>query len=672
MKSLARALGYLRPYWLLALGTFVSLLLASVLNLVIPALTERIIDDGISARVVQVIVMGAMAMIGVALLRALFSFLQGLWAAKASQHVAYDMRNALYQKIQTLSFGYHDRAQTGQLLTRATSDVDRVQMFVGRGFVMFVTALIMIVGSLILLFVLNWRLASIMLVLMPLTMVVFAYFATRLRPLFTRVQQYLAHLNTVLQENLAGVRVVKAFAREPYEWQRFDAANRDLTEQSIDVGKMIARAFPLIFLLTNFGTLAVVWLGGLQVISQNMTIGELVAFQSYLMMTMFPLFMLGMIIAMVSQASASAERVFEILDAQSEVIEKEDAEALPSIEGRVTFEGVWFRYFGPKDEPSAEKADGKRQPRQGPGGTGARSSLTARGMGAGSGGGTGMGMGMGMGAPGAVPSRPVDEWVLRDVSFTAEPGQMIALLGATGSGKSTIINLIPRFYDVTRGRVAIDGVDVHNVTLESLRSQIGMVLQETTLFTGSIRDNIAYGRPEATMEEIVAAAKAAEAHDFIQEFADGYDTPVGERGMTLSGGQKQRIAIARALLLDPRILILDDSTSSVDIETEYHIQQALDKLMVGRTSLVIAQRISTVRDADRIIVLDRGRIAAAGTHEELMRDSAIYAEIFSSQLQSECDLMPELCDEEIERIEGVQAASGLPPTQPEIAGGVFR
>ena len=640
MRSLGRALGYLKPYWLLSVGIFVTLLLSSLLNLVIPALTQRIIDDGISAGSIRFIVWGAVGMVAVALFRALFTFLQGYWAAQASQDVAFDMRAALYEKIQKLSFGYHDQAQTGQLLTRATSDVERVQMFVGRGFIMFLTALIMIVGSLILLFSLDWQLSLIMLVLMPVTMAIFVFFASRARPLFTKVQQYISRMNTILQENLAGVRVVKAFAREPYEHQRFSVANLDLMDQNIEVGRMIAIAFPLIFLLSNLGTLAVIWLGGLQVIGGRLTIGELVAFQSYLMMTMFPLFMLGMIIAMVSQASASAERVFEILDAQSEVVESPAASELPAIEGRVTFEGVWFRYFGSKDESDVTEL--------------APESGRRRRMPAGRDGG-GMGMG-GMGMP-AAPQAPQNDWVLKAVSFTAEPGQVIALLGATGSGKSTIINLIPRFYDVSRGTVKIDGIDVREVTLDSLRSQIGMVLQETTLFTGTIRENIAYGRPEATMDEIVAAAQAAEAHDFISEFADGYETQVGERGVTLSGGQKQRVAIARALLLDPRILILDDSTSSVDVETEYRIQQALDKLMVGRTSFVIAQRISTVRDADSILVLDGGRIAAVGTHEDLMRDSPIYADIYSSQLQNECDLMPELCDEEREALERAPAVA---------------
>jgi ATP-binding cassette, subfamily B, multidrug efflux pump len=472
MKPLVRALSYLRPHWLLATGTFVSLVLAAALNLAIPALTQQVIDNGIAPGAVNVILWGALAMVAVALLRALFSFTQAYWAAKASQNVAYDLRGSLYHKIQKLSFGYHDRAQTGQLLTRATSDVDRVQMWVGQGFIMFLTALLMIAGSLILLFSLDWQLALIMLVLMPLTMAVFVYFARRARPLFMRVQQFIGRLNTVLQENLAGVRVVQAFAREPYEADRFHAANTDLMEQSIAVGKMMAQAFPLIFLLSNLGTLAVIWLGGLQVIGGRLTVGELVAFQSYLMMTMFPLFMLGMIVAMVSQAAASAERVFEILDAQSEVVEKPGAVPLPPIEGRVVFEDVSFRYFGPKDVSPPQSGDGRRRPRMGHGGGGAPS-------------GHAMG-GMGMGAPGAPQG---SGWVLDGVSFVAEPGHMVALLGATGSGKSTIINLIPRFYDVTHGRVTVDGVDVRDVTLDSLRSQIGMVVQETTLFTGSVRQN---------------------------------------------------------------------------------------------------------------------------------------------------------------------------------------
>jgi len=382
------------------------------------------------------------------------------------------------------------------------------------------------------------------------------------------------------------VRVVKAFAREPFEAERFGRSNRELLDEFLKVGRLMAFLFPTLFLVFNLSTLAIYWYGGFQVIGGNLTVGQLVAFNTYLMMVMMPVGVLGMIATMISRAAASAERVFEILDAQSEVADAPHAQPLPPIEGRVAFEGVRFRYFGGSGD---------------------------------------------------------SEWVLDRVSFVAEPGQTVALLGATGSGKSTIINLIPRFYDVSQGRITVDGHDLRDVTIESLRSQIGIVLQEATLFTGTVRDNIAFGKPEATMEEIVAAAKAAEAHEFIMGFPDGYDTEVGERGVTLSGGQKQRIAIARALLLDPRILILDDSTSSVDFATEERIQQALDELMKGRTSpsaplrtsFVIAQRISTVLNADQILVLDRGRIVARGTHEELMESSPIYAEIYYSQLHGE-------------------------------------
>jgi len=575
VKYLWRALGYLKHYWLPAAGAFLGLLISTAARLVVPRLTQIIIDDGIAAGRIDIIVWAAAGMVGVAIGGSLFTFLQGMLSARTAQGVAYDLRNQLYTKIQSLSFSYHDKAQTGQLLTRATSDVEMMHHFIGMGFIQFLTAILMMIGSITLLFVTDWQLALIMLVLVPLTFGVFGFFASKARPLFTKIQQRVAEINTVLQENLVGVRVVKAFAREPYEHARYTQANQNLFDLNLVVGRMFAAAMPLIFLIANLALLAVYWIGGYQAIAGDISVGRIVAFANYMMMAFFPMLMLGMIMAMISRAGASAERVFEILDAQSEVAEKPEAVKLASIQGRVAFERVNFRYFG--------------------GG----------------------------------------ELVLNDVSFTAEPGQTVALLGATGSGKSTIINLIPRFYDATEGRVTIDGHDVRGVTLDSLRQQTGIVLQETTLFSGTIRENIAFGRPEASLDEIITAAKAAEAHDFIASFPEGYDTPVGERGTTLSGGQKQRIAIARALLLDPRILILDDATSSVDYETEYRIQQALERLMKGRTSFVIAQRVATVLNADQILVLERGEIAARGTHEELLRESSIYAEIYYSQLEGE-------------------------------------
>ena len=573
MKPLLRALRYLRPYWATASGTFFSLLFSGAAGLAVPALLQRAIDQGITGRQLQVAIQSGLLIAGVALARSTFTFLQGYLATRVSQGVAYDLRNVLYAKIQSLSFSYHDRAQTGQLLTRATSDVERVRMFIGMGLIHFLSALVMLVGSLILLFTTDWQLALIFLVLAPLTMGIFVLFARRARPLFGEVQQRLGQLNTILQENLAGIRVVKAFVREPYEMQRFGAANAAFYEKNLEVGRLISTGMPLIFLIANLATLVVIWVGGRQAIGGRLSVGQLVAFSNYLLMAMFPMLMLGAIMAMVSQAVASAARVFEILDARSEVEELPNARPMPPIKGQVAFEHVTFRYFGSGED------------------------------------------------------------VLNNVGFVVEPGQKVALLGATGSGKSTIINLIPRFYDVTEGRVTIDSVDVREVSLESLRRQIGIVLQETTLFSGTIRENIAFGRPEASMEEVIAAAKAAAAHEFITSFPQEYETEVGERGVTLSGGQKQRITIARALLMDPRILILDDFTSSVDFETELLIEQALAQLMEQRTTFIIAQRISTVQRADLILVLDGGRIADRGTHEKLLQESPIYAEIYCSQLE---------------------------------------
>lgn len=507
-----------------------------------------------------------------AVLRGFFAFLQTYWGERNSQSIAFDMRNDLYAKIQRLSFSYHDRTQTGQLMIRATDDVEKVRMFIGQGLLQLVGSLVLLSGTLILLFSTNVKLAVVTLWILPVALTLFMIFGKVTQPLFTSVQQKLSRLNTILQENLAGIKVIKAFTREKSEQVKFNHSADDLMKQQITIARLFTLLFPLTFLIANLGQATTLYAGGQQIIRGTLTLGEWQEFSLYLMYLFFPVAMFGMIITQYGQAMASAARIFEILDVKSDVSDQPNAAPLPLVQGNVQFENVTFRYFG-SGEP-----------------------------------------------------------VLKNVTFEARRGEMIALLGATGSGKTTIINLLPRFYDPSEGDIAIDGHDLRQVTLDSLRSQIGIVLQETTLFSGTIRENIAFGRPNAPLDEIIAAAKAAAAHDFIMEFPAGYETPVGERGQTLSGGQKQRIAIARALLLDPRILILDDSTSSVDFTTEVQIRAALDRLMKGRTSFVIAQRISTVMNADQILVLDKGQIVARGKHAELMEDSEIYAEIYTSQL----------------------------------------
>jgi ATP-binding cassette subfamily B protein len=543
--------------------------------LVTPRLSQRIVDEGIGQQDGSLILNLSLAIIGITLLSSVFTFAQGYWSAKVSQGVAYDLRNLLYAKIQDLSFSYHDRAQTGQLLTRVTSDVDLVQQFLGAVILQIVGGLILMIGSLALMLTTNARTALILVVLGPLAIMIFAFFFKKARPLFREAQQRLAALNGVLEENLVGVRVVRAFVRRVYETERFADRNRSVMDLQLQVGRIMAVAFPLVFFIANLATLGVTWVGGLQVINEQMTLGELIAFTNYIMMVIFPIFMLSFLLATAARAAAGAERVFEILDAPTEIAEAPDAVDLEHLAGSVVFDHVWFRYF-------------EHQP-----------------------------------------------WILEDVDFTAEPGQRVALLGATGSGKSTITNLIPRFYDATRGRVLIDGHDVRDLTLSSLRQQVGIVLQETLLFAGTIRENIAFGRPDADLEDVRDAAQAAQAHDFIMAFPDGYDTDVGERGVTLSGGQKQRIAIARALLVDPRILMMDDAMSNVDFQTELKLRRALDTLMAGRTSFIIAQRVSTVRDADLILVLEEGAIVAQGKHEILLEESPLYAEIYYSQLEGE-------------------------------------
>ncbi|RLT32437.1 MAG: ABC transporter ATP-binding protein, partial [Chloroflexi bacterium] len=524
-----------------------------------------------NGRNLDVVYWGAGIMIGLALVRGVFGFSQSFWSEKMSQSYAFDVRNTLFEKIQTLSFAYHDQTQAGQLMTRLTSDVEQVRSFVASALLQFLSAIIMMVGSLFLIFSMNWQLSLVALMIIPPSVFFLGYFMKVVRPMFSAIQERLSALNGVLQENLAGVRLVKAFGRENYETERFGVRNASLLEMNLTSVAALSSSFPLIFMINNLGTLAILWVGGYMVMSNEVTVGELIAFTTYLSLLSQPLFMLGMIAAQITRASVSNERIFELLDTKQDIDDAADAIEMPPVQGHVAFDHVSLRYAG-----SATK-------------------------------------------------------VLDDVSFDIPAGTTVAILGTTGSGKSSLINLIPRFYDVNDGSVVIDGHDVRTVKIDSLRRQIGIVLQETTLFSGTIRDNICYGRPDASDEEVHAAAVKAQADAFISEFDQGYATIVGERGVGLSGGQRQRLAIARALLLDPKILILDDSTSAVDAETEYKIQQALDALMTNRTSFVIAQRISTVRNADVILLLDAGKIIGRGTHEELLRDNAVYGDIIDSQ-----------------------------------------
>jgi ATP-binding cassette subfamily B multidrug efflux pump len=488
--------------------------------------------------------------------------------------VARELREALFLKIQTYSYGNLDRQKTGQLMVRLTSDVSALKSLTQISLRIGTRAPLLMIGSLILMINTDRTLALTMLPLLLITSAIIIFFIFKMEPLFKTVQQKLDRLNNVLQENISGVRLVKAFVRADFEGERFELANEDVTDRSIRVMKFTSSMSPALTICVNIGMVIVIWSGGLQSIRGQLTIGQIVAFTNYLLTTMTPLIMMTMLSNTWAAGIASAQRVNEIVDTIPDIQDAPEALTLPDkTSGRVVFENVTFCYNCDTDEP-----------------------------------------------------------VLQDINLVAEPGETIAILGATGAGKSTLIDLVPRFYDVSAGRILLDGNDIRQIEQDSLLAQIGIVPQESVLFSGTVRDNIRYGRPEASDAEVIASAKAAQAHDFIMELPQQYASPVEQRGTNFSGGQKQRIAIARALLTQPRILILDDSTSAVDVETETKIQDAVEDLPGQRISFVVAQRISTVLKADKIVVIDKGRIVAQGTHKELIQSSPIYQEIYDSQL----------------------------------------
>ncbi|MFN8492228.1 MAG: ABC transporter ATP-binding protein [Caldilineaceae bacterium] len=578
MNHVFKLLPFVKPYWRRALVALTLLTSLVFLDLSIPRLIQRIIDQGINKQNQQVVIQTGLLMLAISVISTIIAIGNNNTSVQVGESVARDLRDAIFLKIQTLSFGDLDRMQTGQLMVRLSSDTSAFQRLIQISLRIGTRAPMLMIGSLILMFNTSRSLALTMVPLLLVTSAIIVFFVVKMEPLFRSVQQKLDRLNNVLQENVAGVRLVKAFVRADFEGERFEGANDAFTEHSAKVMQFMASMTPILTVCINVGMVVVIWVGGLDSIRGDLTVGQIVAFTNYLLTTMTPLTMMTFLSNTWASGMASAKRINDVLDTVPEIQDAAQAQALPATtRGKIVFENVGFHY--------KRSANGHN-----------------------------------------------NEAVLDGINLVAEPGQTVAILGATGSGKSTLVNLAPRFYDVTSGRITIDGIDVRQAQQDSLLAQISMVPQETILFSGTVRDNIRYGAPEASEEQVVAAAKAAQAHDFILKLPSGYDTHVEERGVNLSGGQKQRVAIARALLTQPRILILDDSTSAVDVETETKIQDALEQQMGEHTTLVVAQRISTVLKADKIVVIDKGRIAAEGAHRELMQTSPIYQEIYASQL----------------------------------------
>lgn len=573
MKKLA---AYLKPYWTAVLLAPLMMLLEVVCDLLQPTLMSRIVDIGIGTGNTAYIMKTGLAMLGIALLGMIGGTGCTVFAVKAAQNFGTDLRSELFRRTQTFSFANLDKLKTGSLITRLTNDIMQVQQLVLMMLRIMVRAPLLFLGGIVMAIWIDPVLAGVSLAVVPVLGVLLVFLMTRGFPLFSLVQEKLDRVNTVMRENLTGVRVVKAFVRDEYEIRRFGRANDDLTDTGIKASRIVGTTMPVIMFLMNAGVAAAAWFGGYRVHAGEIQVGDVIAVINYITQILMSLMMSTMLLMAGTRAKVSADRIREVLDTEPDIrngprVSENDVKA-----GKIEFEHVSFRYPGAGGED-----------------------------------------------------------VLRDITFTVQAGETVAVLGATGAGKSSLVNLIPRFYDVTAGRILLDGTDIREMDLNRLRSAVSMVLQESILFTGTIRDNIRWGRKEASEEEVEAAAKAAQAHEFIKAFPDGYDTMLGQRGVNLSGGQKQRLSIARALLKRPAVLILDDSTSAVDLGTESRIQSALKHILGRTTCIVIAQRISSVLEADKIVVLEDGKITDMGSHRELLQSSPVYREIYRSQLGEE-------------------------------------
>jgi len=599
MKHLLRTRIFLAPYFWQILATMLMLLILTGLNLIVPRIIQTVVDKGLVEGETSSLIQSALLLLGLGLGSAILSLGNRYGSEWIAARVGYDLRNRMYDHIQHLPFTYHDHVQSGQLISRCIEDVRSIERFAGGAVADLIRFILLTVGVLYIMLSANVTLALIALLPMIPLILMTAIFGTKVGALFFAVDIAVGEVSNRLQENVVGVQVVRAFAREDYEIKRFTDANQVVFKTWVKVIDEWSKIMPTTGWLTSISVILILWFGGQMVMAGTLTIGAVVAFNAYILMLAEPAQQLTGLVNAGGEAAAGAQRVFEVLDTEPAIQSSENAVKLEALRGEVEFREVALKY---KDEKTAS---------------------------------------------------------LNGINLRVEPNRIVALIGQTGSGKTSFVNLIPRFYDVTEGSVLVDGVDVREMDLVSLRSQIGIVLQTSLLFSDTIKGNIAYGRPDATMDEVIAAAKAAQAHEFIEGFTHGYDTVVGERGVTLSGGQRQRVAIARALLMNPRILILDDSTSSVDTQTEKLIQAALDALMEGRTTFVIAHRLSTVRRADMILVMDKGQVVESGTHDELLARGGLYKEIHDLQLIDHATFAEEMVELQEENIVPLKEHDGM-------------